>query len=143
VDPARTDAQGGIYKASTHVFSWKMDFGPSAGTPNFNGGTILVVDTNNAVPLAAGQVYRPFVVNANPGVVWPAIQVSGTATNSYSIMSPQPPAPGAAWDISGLWIPATVRGVIAIRSVSTVPTNMSASYNFGGARPIRRISWAP
>jgi hypothetical protein len=105
VDPATTNT---VLQAT-----W-IDYGPSIGNPDFEGGFIWV--TNVGInPFAAGQRFGMFKYEDG------TLPIQFGSTNSYPLMLPTVPGPGLAWDLSDV----KMNGNIGIRSYSTTPTNLT------------------
>lgn len=106
---------------NTFFKSGYQDFGPSQGTPAYNGGTLRIVNIGTG-SFAAGQSFKMFGNDLNGGDIY----VTGTATNSYPVMDPVVPGPGLRWDLTRL-IPG---GIIGIIGVPTAPTNVNVAISF-------------
>jgi hypothetical protein len=103
----------------TKLGSFIQDYGGSAGTKNFNGGTIKIVNVGPG-SFAAGQTFR-FFFNSGNYITQPAHTVySGTATNTYPIIDPVVPASGLAWNLNNI----TLNDTIIIVGVSTNTFNI-------------------
>jgi hypothetical protein len=107
--------------ANTLLYSGFMGFGPNQSAKAVNGGTI-VINNVGTMPFAAGQVFTMFQFYQGGNI----LDCGLNTTNSYPIMQPETPGPGLAWDLSGL-IP---NGIIGVRSVATVPTNLTFTASF-------------
>jgi hypothetical protein len=105
------------------VGSGFMDFGASASTENYNGGVIQIQNLNGATAFTNGQVFGMFG-NADD-VFSPQLVSTGTATNTYPNMLPNPPKMGLYWDLRNLRYLAndTSNGIIWVRTVATNATN--------------------
>jgi len=84
----------------TILLSSEQDFGPSAGNPNYNGGTLLITNTG-ITPFTAGKNLW-MIRNSDDGGASDLFGVTGTATNSYPIMVPAAPGPNLAWNIQDI-----------------------------------------
>ena len=83
----------------TMLRSGFQDFGPSQNSQQQNGCTIVITNVSST-PFTAGQYFRLFQVSASGGG---NIIPTGSATNSFPVISPATPGPGLAWDLSRLW----------------------------------------
>ena len=110
--------------ASTLFLSGYQDYGASQGSVVQNGSTIVITNVG-LTPFGAGQYFQLFENAANDGSPRP----TGTATNSFPVISPVQPGPGLAWDLRYLWgaNPSGNWGIIGIISVPTNPTNVAIS----------------
>jgi hypothetical protein len=105
----------GSSPSNTVLYSAFQDFGPSQGSPAFNGCTLLITNIG-VVPFAAGQSFKMFGNSDNYG----DINGTGAGTNTYPLITPAQPGSGLAWNLSNL----RPSGVISIISVPTTPTNL-------------------
>lgn len=107
--------------SSTLLQSGYMSFGPNQNTLQQNGGTIKLVQIGGPA-YAAGQSLT--LVQNNFGGA--PFDVGLNTTNSLSVMDPSVPATGLAWDLSQL----IHGGIIGIKTIPTVPTNLVFSSSF-------------
>lgn len=110
--------------ASTLFQSGYQDYGASQGSVVQNGSTIVITNVG-LTSFAAGQYFQLFENSANNGSPRP----TGTATNSFPVISPVQPGPGLAWDLRYLWgaNPSGNWGYIGIIAVPTNPAPVAMS----------------
>lgn len=112
--------------ASTLFQSGYQDYGASQGSVVQNGSTIVITNVG-LTSFAAGQSFRLFENSVDSD--HPSPSPTGTATNSFPLISPVQPGPGLAWDLRYLWGAKADGswGYIGIISVPTNPTNVAIS----------------
>ena len=107
--------------ANSKLLSGYQDYGGSATARSQNGCTIVI--TNVTGNFAAGQLFTFFQYSGggNPSS-------TGTATNTYPVITPATPGPGLAWDLTQLW-PLGAIGVVSSSSGTFLTNSFVLSPN--------------
>ena len=118
-----------IGSLNTKLLSGYQDYGGSSAFRSQNGCTIVI--TNVTGSFAAGQSFTLFQY-AGGGTPLS----TGTATNTYPIISPASPGAGLAWNLTQLW-PSGVIGV----TTNTGPVFTNTFTIQGGTNIIGQFDW--
>jgi hypothetical protein len=136
VNPAVTGAGRNTILYSYNGF---QDFGASQGNPAYNGGTILIDNLGGGY--TNGQSFRMFGDSIS---LDQNIEATGSATNAYPIMRPDPAWTNTlTWDLSNLRYldAANHNGIIRVKTIATnsVPLTYSASIYYDAGTIITNI----